>query len=202
MRAQDVMSRPVVTVAPAATAKHAAELLNLHGFTALPVVGDDDELIGIVTEADLIGDRFSGDPRTGSGRHGLPGGLVGDVMTTPVTAMGPGTDLAVLTKVLLDARIRAVPIVDGARVIGIVTRGDIVRVFARSDTEIAADVRHRLTVYGGADRWQVDVHDGVVRVIDEFDDATDRHVATVLAEATPGVARATAVARDREKIND
>lgn len=202
MRAQDVMSRPVVTVSADATAKHAAELLHRHGFTALPVVGDDDELMGIVTEADLIGDRFCGDPRTGSARSALPGDLVGDVMTSPVTAMSPGTDVAVLTRVLLEARIRAVPIVDGSRVIGIVTRGDIVRVFARSDTEIAADVRHRLTVYGGADRWEVEVHDGVVRVTDEFDDPTDRHVATVLAEATPGVVSATAVSREGEKIND
>lgn len=196
------MSRPVVTVTPQTTAKCAAELLAAHGFTALPVVDDDERLVGIVTEADLIGDRFQPDPRFRCGEHpparNTPGGTVGEVMTSPATGMGPGTDLAELSRALLDSRIRAMPIVDGSRVVGIVTRGDIIRTFARNDGEIAADVRHHLAIYGGSDRWQVEVHDGVVRIVDEFDSETDRHVATVLAEAVPGVVSATAVAGNRE----
>jgi CBS domain-containing protein len=79
------------------------------------------------------------------------------------------------------------PIVDGSRVVGIVTRRDLVRTLARDDQSIAADVQHRLAMYGGSSRWTVDVHDGGVAIGDEFDDATDRHVAAVLAEAVPGV---------------
>ncbi|MTD59604.1 CBS domain-containing protein [Amycolatopsis pithecellobii] len=199
MRAQDVMTHPVVTVTPETTAKRAAELLSRNGFTALPVVGDDGELIGIVTEADLIGDRFPADARRVSGRADLPGATVAEVMTTPVTAMSRGTDLSMLVRSLLDSRIRVMPIVDGSRLVGIVTRGDIVRVFARSDAEIAADVRHHLAIYGGPDRWQVRVRDGVVHIVDEFDNDIDRHVAAVLAEAVPGVVSATVVTRDMEQ---
>jgi CBS domain-containing protein len=200
MRARDIMSTPVTAVRPRTPIKEAAALLAGNGFTALPVVDDADALIGIVTEADLVRDRVPRDPR--SLCH--PGGAdeevrpvtttVGEVMSTPVVAMGAGTDVAVLAKALLDAGQRSMPIVDGSRLVGIVTRRDIVRVIARDDTTIAADVRHRLEVYGGNRRWRVAVHDGIVTIGDQFDDATDRHVATVLAEAVPGVVRATAFA--------
>ena len=119
---------------------------------------------------------------------------VAEVMSTPVTAMGSGTDVAELASALLDARQRSMPIVDGSRVVGIVTRRDIVATVAREDATIADDVRHRLELYGGPDRWHVECHEGVVTIGDRFDDEADRHVVTVLAEAVPGVVRADAVA--------
>ena len=199
MRARDIMTSPVIAVRAGTTVQDAAALLAARGFTALPVVDDDDRLIGIVTEADLVRDRFPRDPR--SLIHGTPhteavpaARTVGEVMTTPVTAMGAGTDIADLTMVLLDARLRSMPIVDGSRLIGIVTRRDLVRVVGRDDASIATDVRHRLEIYGGPNRWQVEVHGGVVTITDQFDDETDRHVAIAIAEAVPGVVRADATA--------
>jgi CBS domain-containing protein len=198
MRARDIMTTPVTTVRPETPIKEAAATLATHGFTALPVVGAEDRLVGIVTEADLVRDRVPRDPRArchpGEDLPTVDTTAVGEVMTTPAIAMGPGTDVAVLAKALLDAGYRSMPIVDGSRVVGIVTRRDIVRVIARDDHTIAEDVRHRLEIYGGERRWQVEVHDGMVSIGDEFDDETDRHVATVLAEAVPGVVRATAFA--------
>ncbi|MFD9891789.1 CBS domain-containing protein [Amycolatopsis sp. NPDC059027] len=198
MRARDVMTSPVITVGTATTAKEAAEILSSRGFTALPVVDDDDRLIGIVTEADLIRDRVPADPRHRRdaeyrARREDPGSTVGALMTSPATGMSPGTDVADLTRALVESGIRAMPVVDGARVIGIVTRGDIVRVLARDDHAILNDVRHHLEIYGGADRWTVEVADGVVRVVDAYDDETDRHVATLLAQAVPGVVDARVV---------
>jgi CBS domain-containing protein len=203
MRARDIMSSPVITVRPETGIKEAAGLLAGHGFTALPVVDDDDRLIGMVTEADLVRGRIARDPRarilTGYRETEEPAGsTVADVMTTPATAMGPGTDVALLAAALLDARQRSMPIVDGPYVIGIVTRRDIVATVARDDDAVAADVRHRLEVYGGPARWRVDVHDGVVTIGDRFDDETDRHVVRVLAEAVPGVVSAHAVAVHEE----
>lgn len=201
MRARDLMTRPVVTVTPETTSKRAAEVLAEHGFTALPVVDDDDRLVGIVTEADLIRDRFPHDIRSGdgSGTRTAPGALVREVMTSPATGMGDGADLAEVGKALLDGRIRAMPIVDGSRVIGIVTRGDFVRAFARGDTAIAADVRHHLSIYGGPGRWTVEVNDGVVRIGDAYDDDTDRHVAKVIAEAIPGVVEAKVTCQEEDR---
>jgi len=198
MRARDIMTTPVITVRPGTAIKEAAALLAEHGFTALPVLDDGDRLVGIVTEADVVRDRVPRDPRTLIHVDHVEAApvttTVREVMTAPVTAMEPGTDVALLGKALLESGYRSVPIVEGSVVVGIVTRRDIVRAIARDDDTIAADVRHRLEIYGGDRRWHVEVHDGVVLIADEFDDETDRHVATVLAEAVPGVTRATAVA--------
>jgi CBS domain-containing protein len=195
MRARDLMSAPVITVRSETTVKDALTLLTENGFTALPVVDTDARLVGIVTEADLIHDRVLRDPRdcrgaVDAGRRDSAQDTVGAVMTSPAIAMEPGADLTDLCQALVDARIRAMPIVDGGKVVGVVTRGDIVRVLARDDRSIAADVRHRLEIYGGLNRWKVEVHDGVVRIVDAFDSNTDRHVATVLARAVPGVLHA------------
>src|SRR6266511_2911548 len=112
MRARDIMTRPVVTVRPDTHVKEAAAVMTARGYTALPVVDDDDRLIGIVTEADLVRDRIPRDPRYRVHADTPPEQLpcrptVGEVMSTPVTAMGPGTDVAVLAAALLEARQRS-----------------------------------------------------------------------------------------------
>jgi CBS-domain-containing membrane protein len=194
MRARDVMSSPVITATPEVPVKEAAALLAAHGFTALPVVDEDGRLIGIVTEADLVRDRFGTDARYAGTRFEARAHApqtVGEVMSRQVVGMGPGTDIALLARSMVDSGLRCVPIVDGGHAIGVVTRRDLVRVLARSDEEIARDVRNRLTAYGGSQRWAVAVHDGEVTITDRYDDTVDQHVATVLAESVPGVAHAT-----------
>lgn len=159
MRARDVMSSPVVTVTAGTTVKCAASLLVSHGFTALPVVDEDGRLIGIVTEADLVRDRFPRDPRycpaCGGGLLGADSAspvltsTVGEVMTTPVVGMGAGTDVVDLVTAMLEEPVRSIPIVDGSTVIGIVTRRDLLRVLAGDDQASATDVPHRLGMFGG-----------------------------------------------------
>ncbi|MFD2467560.1 CBS domain-containing protein [Amycolatopsis silviterrae] len=186
MRARDLMSSPAETVRPWTSADEAAGILAGRGFPALPVVDDDGRLVGIVTKAELARGRTPAEPR----RPYRPGAIettVGAVMTSPAAGMPPGADLADLCRALVDGKSQAMPIVEGSRVVGIVTRGDVVRVLARADTAIAADVRHRLEVYGGTGRWKVEVHEGIVRITDRYDDETDRDVATLLALAVPGV---------------
>jgi CBS domain-containing protein len=134
MLARDIMTTPVTAVRPGAPIKEAAAVLAARGFTALPVVDADNRLVGIVTEADLVRDRLPRDPRArchpGDAVATAATTTVGEVMTTPVTAMGAGTDVAVLAKALLAAGHRSMPIAEGSRLVGIVTRRDIVRVIA------------------------------------------------------------------------
>src|SRR5581483_12010995 len=75
------------------------------------------------------------------------------VMTAPVTAMNANADVVDVVSEMLDTSVRSMPIVDGARLVGILTRRDLVRALARDDQAIATDVRHRLRLYGGPDRW-------------------------------------------------
>lgn len=193
MRARDVMTRSLVTVAPFTLVKKAAELLVDNGFTTLPVVGADGRLVGVVTEADILAGRIGVDPR--SLVHSdwpvesadTPAPTVGAVMTNDVVVRGPNADAAELAHVMLDGHLRAIPIVNGERLVGIVTRRDLLRTIAREDHAIAKDVQHHLERCFRRGDWNATVRDGVVTLVDEFDDEADRHIATVVAGAVPGV---------------
>jgi len=202
MRAQDVMTSPVATARPDQPVKEIAALLAERGFTAAPVV-DDGHLVGMVTEADVLRDRIPVDARSRIWDYRAedvhPALTVAEVMSTPAVAITPGTDCAAIARMMLDDHVRAIPVVDGGRgVVGIVTRRDLLRAIATDDTTVLTAVRSRLAAYGGADRWAVTVHDGVVEIVDDYDDATDRHVAKVIAESVPGVAEVRV--RSRESV--
>jgi CBS-domain-containing membrane protein len=205
MRVADVMTRSVVTTTPRTPVKDAAAVLAGHGVTALPVVDEDEQLVGILTEADVVRGRISPDPRRrawqGSTQAGaIPPATVGEVMSGPALTVRPQTDAADLARTMIDQRLRSVPVVEDGRVVGIVTRRDLVRTIARDDTLIATDVRRRLEAYGGLDRWTVHVHQGTVTITDEYADPTDHHVALVLAQAVPGVVHAEVVHTLSKKV--
>lgn len=191
MRARDLMTSPVVTVRPDATAKEAARLLVTHGFAVLPVVDAEDRLLGVVSEADLLRDRILPDPRElihdrPPSPPPEPAPEVAGVMTTTVVTATPDTHAAHLGKLMVERHLRAIPVVDGDRLVGIVSRVDVLRTIARDDEAIARGVAAHLAA-AGRRRWDVEVADGVVSLACEGADETDRHVATVVAGCTPGV---------------
>lgn len=193
MRARDIMTTHVVTVRPDAAVVDAATVLTGRGFTALPVIDDQGELVGIVTEADIINRRF-----TGTQQPGLPhtaSETVADLMITPVIGVSQDADITVVVNEMLTNKRRCIPIMDGTALVGVITRRDVIRVLARSDEEIATDVRKHLTYLGGSSRWMVQVVNGEASLGDKFQNASDRSVAVALAEAVPGVIRAVAASR-------
>ncbi|WP_086824069.1 HPP family protein [Allokutzneria sp. NRRL B-24872] len=199
MRARDIMTNPVICVHPETSVREAAEVLTKHRFAALPVIDDDSRLIGIVAEADLLRDRIPSDPRAhiwrpeGDTVDGEPApGTVGGVMTTTVVAMTPGADAADIAEHMLERHVRSMPIVDGSRVVGIVSRQDLIRTLVRNDEAVAADVRRRLCAYADSWRhWEVRAKNGVVTVRGELppEDDTAERVVIALARAVPGVSR-------------
>lgn len=191
MRARDIMSRPVITVTPQAKTRDAANLLATQGFAALPVVDPDDGLVGVVTETDLVRARY----RSGADAGGTR--TVAEVMSSPAEATGPLADVVEVAIALAEGRIQALVIVDGVRVVGMVTRRDLVRMMARTDAEIAADVRQKLVSLRPADRWRVSVRDGRAWIDDEFEDLADLRVAEHLAATVPGVFVVTSLASRR-----
>jgi CBS domain-containing protein len=81
----------------------------------------------------------------------------------------------------------ALPVLDeDGDLIGIVTRRDLLRVLSRDDQSIASHVRHRRAIHGGPIDGPSPCTTGAVAISDEFDNATNRHVAAVLADAVPG----------------
>ena len=153
----------------------------------MPVLDGDGRLVGMVSEADLLAHRMAHDPRRHLRRDGDqpdPPRTVGEVMTSPVVAMGVDADAADIADLMLQYNVRSVPIVDGASVVGIVSRRDLLRTLVRDDGTIAAEIRSRLDTYGGRPgRWPVQVQDGVVSLGGPFGDQTECRVS---APCTPG----------------
>lgn len=193
------MSTPAVTVTPETSVKHAAELMASHGFTVLPVVDGSLALVGIVSEGDLVADRFPRDPRWPSERRATaPAGEVGAVMTRRVVTAAPLEDVRELLARMRSERVRAVPVCERDSVVGVVTYQDLIKVLARADDRIAADVRRRLAVYTTPGRFTTDVRDGSVVLTDRMADRDEWHTIRVLAEQIPGVVRAQVVAATQE----
>lgn len=188
MLVREVMSSPAVTVRDTATLKQAVSLLELHDVSAMPVVDRRDRLVGVVSEADVIRDMVAPDQRA----HEIPvqlttapfGALVADVMSThPVTVEG-STDLAVATELMTSSAIKSLPVVEDGRVVGVVSRRDVIRVLARPDRRIEAEV-DELFRQAGLD-WLVDVTGGVAVLEGPVDEA-ERDVARALTRSVAGV---------------
>ena len=175
---QDVMTTDVVAVKQDASFKDIATMLGRHRVSAFPVVDDDGKVIGVVSEADLL-------PKealvAGSGlppgrlsvmlRHkefSKAGGItVTDVMTRPavtVTADEPVTSAA---RLMYSCKVKRLPVVDaGGRLVGIVSRADVLSVYGRPDEEIWIEVRQviRNDFLSDPARFTVTVKDGVVTI--------------------------------------
>jgi CBS domain-containing protein len=188
MRLKDLMTSPVVTVTPTTRLKQVAALLVRHGFNAVPVV-DEGDLVGIVSEADLVGLESLPDPRAHALRWPAPAAavphLVGEVMTREVLALPPDADAAEAARLMLDRGVKSIPVMLGGRVVGIVTRRDLLRVLARSDQAIRAEVQRLLGEELGG-HCPVEVADGVV-VLAGFDPGREGELAELLARTVPGV---------------
>lgn len=195
MQARDIMTRPVTTFRPETPIRHAAAVLTGKQITAAPVVNADDELVGMVSEADLIIDRFPHDPRSHVRRDEMDAlattQTVGQVMTTTVIAMSLSADAADLAEAMVDYDVRSIPIVTGSTVVGIISRRDLLRTLVRDDDAICAEVTNRLDTYtAGQTRWNVGVQNGRVLISGEVEDEAEARVLLILAQTVPGVAHA------------
>jgi acetoin utilization protein AcuB len=135
MNVDAVMKHPVVTVKPRDSARHARALMERHRVNQLPVVVDG-RMVGIVTDRDLR-DAFPSvfETMLEGRRPRLPADAdpdaipVENVMTAGVLTIAPATSLAEAARLMRRERIGAVPVVDHGRVVGIVTRSDVLDAF-------------------------------------------------------------------------
>jgi CBS domain-containing protein len=189
MLVREVMTSPALTVHLETPVKAALALLDEHRVTMLPVVSESGVIVGVLSEADVVRDALPPDLR----RRLIPVGelemagarAVADLMNMqPVTVTGV-TDLAAAAMLMTDTAVKSLPVVDDdGRVVGVVSRRDIVHVLARPDEVIEAeldDVYRKL----GTD-WLVDVQDGAVTVTGPADEA-ERSMAEAAALSVPGV---------------
>ena len=194
MRADEIMTGDVVTVGLRTTVHDAAALLVERQITSMPVLDDDARIIGIVSEVDLIRDRIPRDPRTHlrpePSEQPDPARTVAEVMSTTVDCMSRYADTADLAALMVNNRVRAVPITEGGYVVGIVSRRDLLRTLMRDDDAIRDEVARRLLdIDSTAPGWKVTVSDGVVTIRGGARERRARDSATALARSVPGVLR-------------
>jgi CBS domain-containing protein len=154
MKIADIMSTEVVTVSPGTSLKDVAQLLIDHKISGVPVVDDAGGVLGVVSETDLIV-KERGVPRDHGGplawlvdpidlseRVKLEARIAGQAMTSPAVTIAPRRPISAAAERMLERRINRLPVVsDGGRLVGIVTRADLVRAFTRSDAEVAREIR-------------------------------------------------------------
>jgi CBS domain-containing protein len=191
MRAKDIMSSPVVTVREHTPLKRVVALLLEYDVSAVPVVDAQGGIVGIVSEADLM--SLEAEPmaehRLLKGRRGQDPVLekAGDAMTRDVVAVNEDADISHIARVMLDRKLKHVPVILGKDVVGIVSRRDLLKVLARSDLEIRIELEELLDdeilMLG---RFRVEVQNGLA-ILRGPRDAASRQLAKLLAKSVPGV---------------
>ena len=214
MKARDIMSTKIVTVSPSTTVREIAALMVEKHVSGLPVLNDNGTLVGIVSEGDLlrrpeIGTQkhrrrwasfFTGvdeQAREFTKSHGL---RAGDVMTEQVVHVGEATPLSEVVGLMEKHNIKRLPVLAGAKLIGIVSRVDLLRALAMQQAgplpppaESDAAMRAAMNDVLATEEWamsamvNVIVSDGVMHLWGVIDSNDQRQALRVAAENIPGV---------------
>jgi CBS domain-containing protein len=144
MNASDIMTKTVITGRPDTTVEKAAELMSQHRISAILVLGDEDGLVGVVSEGDLMRrvegakDRtrswwlslFSDGQSSARGFIQERGQHLKDIMTTQVTTVTPDTPVGQVARLLEKKHIKRVPVVEDGKLVGIVSRANLLQALA------------------------------------------------------------------------
>ena len=170
----DVMSTHVIAVRKLATFKEIATRLREHHVSAFPVIDDDNKVIGVVSEADLLAKEALEGTAPGAFRRltrprersQVNAVTAAGLMTSPAVTIGPGEPVSLAARRMYDKRVKRLPVTDDdGRLIGIVTRSDVLSVYSRSDVDIQREISRDLilgTFLCDPGRFTVTVEDGVV----------------------------------------
>jgi len=216
MRAVEVMTTKVITVGENASVAEVAKLLAERGISAVPVVDKENRVIGIVSEGDLLHRTETGTEKCRSwwlemmaSTNQLAGDYikshsanVKDVMTRDVISVSDTIPLADIAILLEANRIKRVPVVRDGKLVGIVSRANLVRALAMTVNELPSNakvddrtIRDKLLAELKAQKWaevspaNVTVKDGVVHLWSSYLSEREKRALVVAAETTPGVRR-------------
>ncbi|WP_380120760.1 CBS domain-containing protein [Dactylosporangium cerinum] len=183
MHAKDIMSTPAYTVHADGPVAAVVELLERQSITAVPVTDERGVLVGMVTEGDLLR-RQAGGATAGD----LGARQIREVMSARPVMAWPDADVADLAAAMVKHDAHTVPVVVEERVVGVVSRCDVLRTMLPTDDAAQREAQHRLDVYAdGQHRWPVHVHDTVATIDGRFDEDIERAVAEALVRTTAGV---------------
>jgi len=210
MNVADLMTRNVITAGLGTSVRHAADLMLAHRVSGLPVVDDDGQLVGLVTEGDLLRRAELGFAdivhpwQSAVSQAGLARDFVkrhswrvADVMASPVTTIAETASISEAAQVMDTRGIKRLPVVRERMLVGIISRADLLHCIAderpdpiaRGDEAIRISVAARLTeaaaTLGGV-LPKVTVRDGIVHLWGALASLACRDVARVIVETVPG----------------
>ncbi|XUL91694.1 CBS domain-containing protein [Streptomyces galilaeus] len=195
----DVMTRTVVALGRGAGFKDIVATMQQWKVSALPVLDDEQRVIGVVSEADLLPKEafHDGDPDRYSELRRLSdltkAGAVtaGELMTAPALTVHADATLARAARAMAVTRTKRLPVVDDKGVLkGIVSRSDLLKVFLREDEDIADEIRREVVAHlfpEQAETIRVEVRDGVATLTGRIPDTVLVPVATRLVHTVEGV---------------
>jgi CBS-domain-containing membrane protein len=212
MKARDVMTLAVYTVKPTTSVRDVARLFVERRISAVPVIDDQGKIVGIVSEGDLVHRSEISTER----RHpwwlvlmaedeGLAAEYIkvhakraADIMTRNVITAEPDTPLQEIAEVLEKYGIKRLPIVRDGRLVGIVSRANLVQVIATSGSNLDVPlsdttIREKLLTHLNKQNWahtallNATVNGGVVDLWGFVESDTERKAIRIAVEATPGV---------------
>ena len=214
MKAADVMVTMVITVGPEACVQDVAHILLSARISGVPVVGENGELLGIVTEGDLMRRVETGTNRQRpwwlvlfAGREALAAEFikehsrnVTDVMSRDVITAAPDTPLSKIASLLEKAAIKRVPIVEGGKLVGIVSRANLLQALASLSKQVEvttqpndSQIRDKVLAQLRTEPWtkpsliNVIVQDATVELWGIVESASEKKAVRIAAEVIPGV---------------
>jgi CBS domain-containing protein len=195
------MTARVVAVAPSTPVQDVAATLYTAAVRALPVLDEDGTLLGVISEADLLGAVAALEPseeRWWRPRHvhrGVPAAhpgarTAGELMSSAPVTVGPDATVAAAARLMRERGVSWLPVLSEGRLVGVLGRSDLLTVFLRPDAAIRSEVLE--DVLAGAvvvepGRVAVDVVDGVVTLTGALDTHGDAEVVVALVSRIEGV---------------
>jgi len=200
MKVKDVMTTDVVTVAPEASLKDVARVLAERRISGLPVVDADGTVIGVVSEGDLLFKERGPSHRTGmlawllddyrmETQLKLGARTAVEAMTAPARTIAPWRPVSAAAALMLEQHVNRLPVVRNGKLVGIVTRADLVRAFSRTDGEIEEEIREeiRRALLMDPERFGIEIADGQVTLAGSVDRELDADMVKRVTERVPGV---------------
>jgi CBS domain-containing protein len=197
----DVMTTAVITAREATPFKELARIMTEQHVSALPVLDTADRVVGMVSQADLLPKEEHRDDRPGrwtvafGGEHAsrvkAAGDTAGQVMTAPVVVTRPDATLVEAAKDMARRHVKQLPVVDtDNRLVGILSRADLLKVFLREDEEIQHEVISEILTrvrWADPQRLDVEVREGIVTLSGELEQRSHIPIAVQLTHRVDGV---------------
>jgi CBS domain-containing protein len=212
MKVRELMTKDVISVRPDASLREAAALLVEHRVSGLPVVIGGGEVVGVLSEADIVAKASGGTTHGGLlswlfdpelGQQKVEARTAGEAMSSPPLTISPSRPVHEAARKLVSEGVNRLPVVEDGKLVGILTRADIVRAFSRDDSELAVEIRDdilRRTFWVEPGSVAVTVVDGRVTLKGEVETDADTEMLPIFVSRVPGVVSVHAELHARSRV--